>query len=97
MWRATITILILLAARGPASAVEDRGDFEPERAQQAPVNLFPLPGPVYDEAGRLLAAPPPSDLRDAHDVLLRLPVLPEAAPRAGAEPPRTRPPRRSER
>ena len=89
-------LLTLLAAPALAGADEDPGGAEAERVEAAQVGLFPLPGPLYDEAGRLLAAPPPSDLRSARDVLLRLPVLPEAVGDAGSEPGRSAPPRRGE-
>jgi hypothetical protein len=79
-----------------ARADDERGSAEPERVEVAPRSPLPLPGPIYDEAGRLLAAPPPSDVRDARDVLLRLPALPEAAGGAGYEPGRTAPRRRGE-
>jgi hypothetical protein len=89
-------LLTLLAAPALAGADADPGGAEAERAQAAQVGLFPLPGPLYDEAGRLLAVPQPSDVRSARDVLLRLPVLPEAVGDAGSEPRRRAPPRRGE-
>ena len=80
-----------------ASADEERSGGEAERVEVAPRSLFPLPGPICDENGRLLAAPPPADVHDARDVLLRLPALPEAVGDAGHEPGRTAPRARGER
>ena len=97
MRKAIVALVTLLAAAVSASAYEDTSSLEADRAQAAPIDLFRVPGPIYDEAGRLLAAPPPSDVRSARDVLLRLPVLPEAVGDAGSEPRRTAPPRRGER
>lgn len=96
MLKATIALVGLLALPMSARADEDRRRVEAERVETAPINLFPLPGPIYDESGRLLAAPPPSDVQDVRDVLLRLPVLPEAPGNAGAEPGRTAPRKRGE-
>ena len=97
MLRVSLALVVALAAPALARAYEDRSGFETQRVEAAQVSLFPLPGPIYDESGRLIAAPPPSHVRSARDVLLRLPVLPEAVGDAGSEPRRTSPPRRGER
>lgn len=94
MLKTMVALVGLLALPVSARADEDRSSIEAERVEAAQINLFALPGPIYDESGRLLAAPPPTDVRDARDVLLRLPVLPEAV--GDAEPGRTSPRRRGE-
>jgi hypothetical protein len=96
MLKVTIALVTLLAAPESARSYEDRSGFEADRAQAAQINLFPLPGPIYDEAGRLLAAPPPSNVRSVRDLLRRQPVLPKAVGDAGSEPRRTTPRRRGE-
>jgi hypothetical protein len=96
MWKATVALVIWLAVPGSASADGDQRGVEAERVEPAKVQMAPLPGPIYDEAGRLVAAPPPSNLRSRRDVALRLPVLPEPRGAAGSGPPRTAPPRRGE-
>jgi hypothetical protein len=98
MMKTIAALAILLAASDTAKADPGEGAFEAERVDEAPVNLFQPPGPIYDEAGRLVVAPPPSpDLRSARDVLLRLPDLPEPAGAASFESRRTAFPRRGER
>ena len=96
MLRVSLALVVALAAPASAGAYEDRSGFETQRVEAAQVNLFALPGPIYDEAGRLLAAPPRSDVRSVRDLLLRLPVLPEAVGDVGSEPRRTAPRRRGE-
>ena len=97
MLTAIVPLVALLAAPSAVRADERGSGVEVDRVEAAQVNLFALPGPIYDETGRLLAAPPPSDVRDVRDILLRLPDLPEARGSAGSEPGRTAPPRRGER
>ena len=96
MLKTTVALLGLLTLPLSATADQEHGSVEAERVEVAPRGLFALPGPIYDENGRLLAAPPPSDIRDARDVLLRLPDLPEPRGDAGPEPGRTAPRRRGE-
>jgi len=96
MLRMSLAVVVALAAPVSAWAYGDKSGFEAERVEAAKVNLFPLPGPIYDEAGRLLATPPPSNVRSVRDLLLRLPVLPEAVGDAGSEPRSTASPRRGE-
>jgi len=96
MRKATISLAIVLAVSGSASADGDRSGVEAVRVEAAKTHLSPLPGPVYDEAGRLVAAPPPSNVRSRRDVALRLPVLREPRGDAGSGPPRTGPPTRGE-
>ncbi len=91
-----LALVISLIGLAPASASADDTALEPGRVEAAQGSLFPLPGPIYDEAGRMLAAPPPSGVRSARDLLLRLPLLPEAVGDAGFEPRRSAPPRRGE-
>jgi hypothetical protein len=90
------TLIAFLAVLALAGAQADTGGVGADRVEVAPVNLFPLPGPIYDEAGRLLAAPPPSNVRSVRDLLRRQPVLPKAVGDAGSEPRRTTPRRRGE-
>jgi len=96
MLKAIIALAALLAAPGSVRADEGRSG-DANRVEAAQINLFALPGPIYDEDGRLLAAPSPSDIRDAREILLRLPALPEARGSAGYEPGRAAPRRRGER
>lgn len=96
MLKATVALVGLLTLAMSARADEIRRGVETERVEPAKVKLFPLPGPIYDQAGRLVAAPPPSNVRDRRDVLLRLPALPEAVGDVGSEPRRTSPRRRGE-
>ncbi len=96
MLKTTVVLVGLLTLVISARADEERRSVEAERVEAAPQGLFPLPGPIYDEKGRLLAAPPPSNVRSVRDLLLRKPVLPEAVGDAGSEPRRTSPRRRGE-
>jgi hypothetical protein len=95
MRRATVALLVALAVPVAAGADPDRSRqerqrLETERVEAAQGTPFPLPGPLYDEAGRMLAAPPPSDLRSARDVWRRV-----LSPVAGRGPGRrAAPPRR---
>jgi hypothetical protein len=91
-----LTLIAFLAVPALAGAQADTGGVEAERVEAAQVNLFQPPGPIYDEAGRLVAAPPPSNVRSVRDLLRRQPVLPEAVGDAGSEPRRTTPRRRGE-
>jgi len=96
MLKATLVLAVSSIAFAAASASAADSDLVPERVEAAQGSPFPLPGPIYDEAGRMLAAPPPSNVRNARDVLLRLPVLPKAVGDAGSKPRRSAPPRRGE-
>jgi hypothetical protein len=95
MLKATVALLGLLTLPLSmlARADEERSSVEAERVEVAP-GLFSLPGPIYDEKGRLLAAPPPPNVRSVRDLWRRLPALPQAVREAGAEPGRTAPRRR---
>jgi hypothetical protein len=93
MRKATISMAILLAVAGSARADEERSS-----AEAAPVEVAPhgaLPGPIYDEKGRLLAAPPPPSVRSV-DLRRRLVARPPAVREAGSEPRPTPPPTRGE-
>jgi len=96
MLKATLALAALLTAFASASASAQDAGLEPERVEAAQGSPFPLPGPISDATGRIVAAPPPSNVRNARDVLLRLPVLPEAVGDAGSEPRRLAPPHRGE-
>ncbi len=94
MLRATVAIVSLLAVPMSARAEEDRSSVEAERVEAAPQRLFAPPGPIYDDAGRLVAAPPPPKVPSARDLWRRLPPLPQAEGEAGSDPRRTSPRRR---
>ncbi len=96
MRRAILVLAVALAVPVSAGAYEERSGFGAERTEAARGSPFALPGPIYDDAGRIIAAPPPSNVRSPRDVLLRLPVLPEAVGDAGSEPRRSAPRRRGE-
>jgi hypothetical protein len=92
------TLVLAVSSLAFASAAASAGDTDrvPERVDTTQGSPFPLPGPISDEAGRIIARPPPPEIRNARDVLLRLPVLPEAVGDAGSEPRRAAPPPRGE-
>jgi hypothetical protein len=94
MRMATISMAILLAMAVPARADGDRRNSEAVRVEVAPVSLRPPPGPIYDEAGRLIVAPPRPNVRSVRD--LPVPMLPEPVGAAGFEPGRTSPRKRGE-
>jgi len=96
MLKATLALAVSLTAFASATSFADEAGLRPERVEAAQGSPFPLPGSISDEAGRIVAAPPPSNVRNARDVLLRLPALPEAVGDAGSEPRRSAPPRRGE-
>ncbi len=96
MQATALVLAISVAVLAPAIATADEAGLEWERVEAAQGSPFPLPGPIYDESGRLLAAPPPSEARSVRELLLRLPALPEAVGDTGSEPRRSAPPRRGE-
>ncbi len=96
MLKTTLVLAVSLLAFASANASEADTDPVPERVETAQGSPFPLPGPISDEAGRIIARPPPTEIRNARDVLLRLPVLPEPVGDAGSEPRRAAPPQRGE-
>ncbi len=93
-----VTLVLTVSSIAFVSANASAGDTDrvPEGIEAAQGSPFPLPGPISDEWGRIVARPPTSDVRDARELLLRLPVLPEAVGDAGSEPRRSAPPRRGE-
>jgi len=97
MLKAIVAMVILLAMAAPARADGSRSGVEGEPVGMAPRGLFALPGPIYDEKGRLLAAPPPPNVRSGDDLRRRLQARPPAVREAGSEPRPTPPPGRGER
>jgi hypothetical protein len=70
-------LILALAAPLSAGAHEDRGGFDAERVEPAQGSPFPVPGPLYDAAGRIVAKPPANTPRSRRDVLLRREQVPK--------------------
>ena len=94
--KTNIVLVTSLATPVAVRADEEYASFATERIEAAQPSLFLLPGSLYEEPGRLLAAPTPTAVCAARNLLLRLPVLPTAVGDARFEPGRSAPPRRGE-
>jgi hypothetical protein len=65
MRKAIVALVGLLTLTLPMLASADEERSSEERVEVAPQGVFALPGPIYDEKGRLLAAPLPEAVGDA--------------------------------